>query len=251
MLTDKVYTTVLRWQKRKKTTTLIQNKKGPLRTPDYMHFCFLGSKFFEKDNLSPAPPKFYLIFLLYMYELYSVCASLLCETQKDETKQKRWQKHYREDKKQYVGGILITSFKLPVLSCSQLLKITGFKNTIYNVLALDRCSTCVTVLIYETKMVTVNYVFLCAFFFKKRGRRLSGHGSSWYSCPEKKKKKRFCFWWNIMETKHVSENGKKWKKMTKKKKWKKIEKIYEYIFFLKQYISVWLVIEHFLFLGNK
>lgn len=44
------------------------------------------------------------------------------------------------------------------------MKITGLKKTIYNVLALDRCSTCVTVLIYETKMVTVNYVFLCAFF---------------------------------------------------------------------------------------
>lgn len=73
-------------------------------------------------------------------------------------------KSITEDKKQYVGGSLITSFKLPVLSCSQLLKITGFKNTIYNVLALDRCSTCVTVLIYETKMVTVNYVFLCGFF---------------------------------------------------------------------------------------
>lgn len=52
-----------------------------------------------KDNVSPAPPKFNLIFFFfYMYELYSVCASLLCETQKDETKQKRWQKHYREDK---------------------------------------------------------------------------------------------------------------------------------------------------------
>lgn len=108
-----------------------------------------------------------------MYELYSVCASLLCDIQK-KIKQKRKQKHYREDKKQYVGGILIMSFKLPVLSCSQLLKITGFKNTIYNVLALDRCSTCVTVLIYETKMVTVNYVFLCAFSFYKAGR----------SCPD-------------------------------------------------------------------
>lgn len=71
----------------------------------------------------------------------------------------------------------IMSFKLPVLSCSQLLKITGFKNTIYNVLALDRCSTCVTVLIYKTKMVTVNYVFLCA-FFKHWGRSLLGHGNS-------------------------------------------------------------------------
>lgn len=61
------------------------------------------------------------------------------------------------------------------------------KKTIYNVLAIDRCSTCVTVLIYETKMVTVNYVFLCAFF--KVGER-------W--------KKRVLlypvlFLWNIME----------------------------------------------------
>lgn len=47
------------------------------------------------------------------------------------------------------------------------------KKTIYNVLAIDRCSTCVTVLIYETKMVTVNYVFLCA-FFKVGGRRKKG-----------------------------------------------------------------------------
>lgn len=125
--------------------------------------CFLGYNII-KGQFIPCPSQILFNFVLYMYELYSVCASLLCETQKDETKQKRWQKHYREDKKQYVGGILITSFKLPVLSCSQLLKITGFKNTIYNVLALDRCSTCVTVLIYETKMVTVNYVFLCAFF---------------------------------------------------------------------------------------
>lgn len=70
----------------------------------------------------------------------------------------------RAFKKQFVGGVLITSFKLPVISCSQPLKImTRVKNTIYNVLAIDRCSTCVTVLIYETKTVTVNDVFLCAF----------------------------------------------------------------------------------------
>lgn len=97
-----------------------------------------------------------------MYELYSVCASLLCKIQKK--KQNKKDDKALQRGKKHVGGILITSFKLPVLSCSQLLKITGFKNTIYNVLALDRCSTCVTVLIYKTKMVTVNYVFLCAFF---------------------------------------------------------------------------------------
>lgn len=52
-----------------------------------------------------------------------------------------------------------------------------------------------------------------------------------------------------METKRVS---KKWKKMKKKKKKVKKKKKYMNIFFfLKQYISVWLVIEHFLFLGNK
>jgi len=80
-----------------------------------------------------------------------------------------WKK--KKKRKRYVCGLLITSFKLPVLSCSQLLKITGFKNTIYDVLALDRCSTCVTVLIYETKMVTVNYVFLCAFFLRGGGEK--------------------------------------------------------------------------------
>lgn len=174
-----------------------------------------------------------------MYELYSVCASLLCETQKDETKQKDDKSITERIKKQYVGGILITSFKLPVLSCSQLLKITGFKNTIYNVLALDRCSTCVTVLIYETKMVTVNYVFLCAFFFKAGEKVLSGHGNSRCSCLGKKNFLFFCFFrWNIMEAKNdVSEKEKKGQKTNKQTK-KENEKIYEYIFFLKQYISV-------------
>lgn len=156
-----------------------------------------------------------------MYELYSVCASLLCETQK-ETKQKRWQKHYREDKKQYVGGILITSFKLPVLSCSQLLKITGFKNTIYNVLALDRCSTCVTVLIYETKMVTVNYVFLCAFFLKRGGE---GCRDTAAADARVREKKPFCFLveYNGNENIVSKKRGKKEKKKEKKrKKWKNI-----------------------------
>ena len=44
---------------------------------------------------------------------------------------------------------------------------------------------------------------------------------------------------------------KKKRKKNEKKNEKKMKKIYKYIFFLKQYISVWLVIEHFLFLGNK
>lgn len=129
--------------------------------------CFLGYDIIEKRTIFPLPlPNFLFNFFLYMYELYSVCASLLCWTRKRLNKNKKDDKSITERiKKRYIGGILITSFKLPVFSCSQLLKITGFKNTIYNVLALDRCSTCVTVLIYETKMVTVNYVFLCAFFF--------------------------------------------------------------------------------------
>lgn len=95
---------------------------------------------------------------------YTLCVPHFCVKLKKMKQNKKDDKALQRGKKQYVGGILIMSFKLPVLSCSQLLKITGFKNTIYNVLALDRCSTCVTVLIYETKMVTVNYVFLCAFF---------------------------------------------------------------------------------------
>ena len=44
---------------------------------------------------------------------------------------------------------------------------------------------------------------------------------------------------------------KKKRQKNEKKNEKKMKKIYKYIFFLKQYISVWLVIEHFLFLGNK
>lgn len=132
-----------------------------------MHFLFSWIWHYWKRTIFPLPlPNFLFNFFLYMYELYSVCASLLCWTRKRLNKNKKDDKSITERiKKRYIGGILITSFKLPVFSCSQLLKITGFKNTIYNVLALDRCSTCVTVLIYETKMVTVNYVFLCAFFF--------------------------------------------------------------------------------------
>lgn len=53
-----------------------------------------------------------------------------------------------------------------------------------------------------------------------------------------------------MKKKVFPKNEKKDKKMKKKmkKRWKKYINIF---FFLKQYISVWLVIEHFLFLGNK
>lgn len=149
-----------------------------------------------------------------------MCASLLCETQKYETK--KMTKALQRTKKHYVGEILIPSFKLPVLSCSQLLKITGLKKTIYNVLALDRCSTCVTVLIYETKMVTVNYVFLCAFFFvcsfvlkwetdfgtRRRRPTLVP------DLEKKKEKKKFWFWWSI--TKRFRKRRKKWGKKSRK-----------------------------------
>lgn len=193
---------------------------------------------------TPAPPTCYYFFRICMD--YTLCVPHFCVKLKN-TKQKRWQKHYR-GQKNYVGEILITSFKLPVLSCSQLLKITGLKKTIYNVLALDRCSTCVTVLIYETKMVTVNYVFLCAFFlFVLKWETVSGTRRRPALVPEfkkeKKKRKKFCFWWSIK--KRFRKRREKWGK-----KVEKCEK-YKYIFFLKQYISVWLVIEHFLFLGNK
>lgn len=118
-------------------------------------------------TMYPSPSKIVFNFL-YMYELYSVCASLLCEIKKmKQYKNMTWDEMWglKHGVGECDGGVLITSFKLPVLSCSQPLKIiTRVKNTIYNVLAIDRCSTCVTVLIYETKMVTVNYVFLCGFF---------------------------------------------------------------------------------------
>lgn len=129
-----------------------------------MHFRFPWIKniYINGQFNPPAPPTccYYYFFRICMD--YTLCVPHLCETQKYETKKMT---KALQRTKNYVGEILITSFKLPVLSCSQLLKITGLKKTIYNVLALDRCSTCVTVLIYETKMVTVNYVFLCAFFF--------------------------------------------------------------------------------------
>lgn len=137
-----------------------------------MHFLFPWIQH-RKDSLAQVPTKFNL-FSLYMYELYSLCASLLCKIQK--------MKHNKKEDKALQRGKTVCRWnsdhvKLPVLSCSQLLKITGLKIQFYNVLALDRCSTCVTVLIYKTKMVTVNYVFLCA-FFKHRGRRLLGHDNS-------------------------------------------------------------------------
>lgn len=36
----------------------------------------------RKDSLAQAPPKILIDFFLYMYEIYSVCASLLCKSQK-------------------------------------------------------------------------------------------------------------------------------------------------------------------------
>lgn len=124
--------------------------------------CFLGHNI-NKGQFIPRPFQILFIFFVYVSTILFVCLTSVWNS-KDETKLKKITKHYREEKT-VCRWNLTASFKLPVLSCSQLLKITGLKNTIYNVLALDRCSTCVTVLIYETKMVTVNYVFLCAFFF--------------------------------------------------------------------------------------
>lgn len=70
--------------------------KGPIRTPKTTcTSCFLGSIIF-KGQLNPCPSQMFILgcffFFLYMYELYSVCASLLCKTQKDETKQKKMTK---------------------------------------------------------------------------------------------------------------------------------------------------------------
>lgn len=61
-----------------------------------MHFLLYK----EKDSLAQDPPQILnYFFLLYMYELYSVCASLLCKSQKDdETKTKKMMKHYGEEK---------------------------------------------------------------------------------------------------------------------------------------------------------
>lgn len=79
---------------------------------------------------------------------YTLCVPHFCVKVKKMMKQNiKDDEALRRGKKP--GGIQI--IKLPVLSCSQLLKITGFRIQFYNVLALDRCSTCVTVLIYKPK----------------------------------------------------------------------------------------------------
>lgn len=91
--------------------------------------CFLGLKNIIKRTIYSLPlPKFYLISFVYVWTILYVCLTSVWNS-------KRWNKNKKAlqrglKKKQYVGGILITSFELPVLSCSQLLKITGFKNTI-------------------------------------------------------------------------------------------------------------------------
>lgn len=89
-------------------------------------------KWFIKGQFIPCtcPENWFNFFCICMN--YTLCASLLCENSKRWNKNKRQQKALQRIKKnkQYVGGILITSFELPVLSCSQLLKITGFKKTI-------------------------------------------------------------------------------------------------------------------------
>lgn len=80
----------------------------------------------RKDSFSSRPSQnlnSFFFFLLYMYELYSVCASLLCKSQKMMKQNIKDDEALRRGKKP--GGIQI--IKLPVLSCSQLLKITGFR----------------------------------------------------------------------------------------------------------------------------
>lgn len=89
-------------------------------------------------------------------------------------------------------------------------------------------------------MVTVNYVFLCAFLKtnkqkndkkttkkKKSVEKVVGTWKQLMFMSEKGK--LFFFWWSIMETECVSE---------KEKKWKKQKKYMNIFFFLKQYISV-------------
>lgn len=88
-------------------------------------------------------------------------------------------------------------------------------------------------------MVTVNYVFLCAFL--KTNKQKNDKKTTKKKSVEKvvgtwkqlmfmsEKGKLFFFWWSIMETECVSE---------KEKKWKKQKKYMNIFFFLKQYISV-------------
>lgn len=86
-------------------------------------------------------------------------------------------------------------------------------------------------------MVTVNYVFLCAFLKKQKQKTKKRQKKSvekvvgtWQQLMFMSEKgKLFFFWWNIMETECVSE---------KEKKWKKRKKYMNIFFFLKQYISV-------------
>lgn len=89
-------------------------------------------------------------------------------------------------------------------------------------------------------MVTVNYVFLCAFLKtnkqkndkKTTKKKISGKGCWDVEAADVHVRERetfFFFWWSIMETECVSE---------KEKKWKKQKKYMNIFFFLKQYISV-------------
>lgn len=50
----------------------------PMRTPKLHALPVLQ----RKDSLAQAPHKILIVFFLYMYELYSVCASLLYKSQK-------------------------------------------------------------------------------------------------------------------------------------------------------------------------
>lgn len=76
--------------------------------------------------------------------------------------------------------------------------------------------------------------FFVHFFFKKRGKKVVG---TWQQLMLVSEKNVFVFGGIYWRRKHVSEKMKKKMKKKPKKKLKN-EKIYEYIFFLKQYISV-------------
>lgn len=88
-----------------------------------------------------------------------------------------------------------------------------------------------TVLIYETKMVTVNYVFLCAFLFFKSG----GEGCQDMAAADVRKNLFVLVEYNGNHS-MFPEKMKKLKKM--KKKNEKMKKYMNIFFFLKQYISV-------------
>lgn len=73
------------------------------------------------DSFTPAPPTCYFgFFFVYVWTILCVCLTSVWNLEKYETK--KMTKALQRGQKQYVGEILIMLFKLPVLSCSQLLK---------------------------------------------------------------------------------------------------------------------------------